>query len=85
MHKSMRTRYKLGLFVTTSLLAIILATLLGSMSIFSDATAQEYEYNDEHQIAINRLTNFNFIAVGDWYCNEETKKTINNILAVHPD
>ena len=85
MHKSMRTRYKLGLFVTTSLLAIILATLLGSMSIFSDATAQEYEYNDEHQIAINRLTNYNFIAVGDWYCNEETKKTINNILAVHPE
>ena len=26
------------------------------------------------------LTDYNFIATGDWYCNEETKKTINNIL-----
>ena len=26
-------------------------------------------------------TKSNFIAVGDWYCNKETKKTINNILA----
>jgi hypothetical protein len=24
---------------------------------------------------VNNLTNYNFIAVGDWYCNEETKKT----------
>jgi len=30
-------------------------------------------------------TNYNFIAVGDWYCNEETKKTINNILAIDPE
>jgi hypothetical protein len=33
----------------------------------------------------NNSTNYNFIAVGDWYCNEETKKTINNILAQHPE
>jgi hypothetical protein len=26
------------------------------------------------------IKDYNFIAVGDWYCNEETKKTINNIL-----
>jgi hypothetical protein len=31
------------------------------------------------------LTDYNFIATGDWYCNEETKKTIKNILAVHPE
>ena len=23
--------------------------------------------------------------IGDWYCNEETKKTINNILAPHSE
>ena len=33
----------------------------------------------------NNSTNYNFIAVGDWYCNEETKKTINNILAINPE
>jgi hypothetical protein len=31
------------------------------------------------------LSDYNFIATGDWYCNEETKKTIKNILAVHPE
>jgi hypothetical protein len=31
------------------------------------------------------ITGYNFIAVGDWYCNAETKKTINNILAVNPE
>jgi Calcineurin-like phosphoesterase len=31
------------------------------------------------------LTDYNFIATGDWYCNDETKKTIKNILAVHPE
>ncbi len=30
-------------------------------------------------------TNFNFIAAGDWYCNKETEKTIQNILTVHPE
>ena len=33
----------------------------------------------------NSITDYNFVAVGDWYCNEETKKTINNILAIHPE
>jgi hypothetical protein len=33
----------------------------------------------------NNSTDYNFIAAGDWYCNEETKKTINNILAQHPE
>lgn len=31
------------------------------------------------------LTDYNFIAAGDWYCNDETKKTINNILNAHPE
>jgi Calcineurin-like phosphoesterase len=26
-----------------------------------------------------------FIAVGDWYCNKETEKTIENILAIDPE
>ncbi len=31
------------------------------------------------------LTDYNFVAAKDWYCNEETKKTINNILNAHPE
>jgi hypothetical protein len=33
----------------------------------------------------DNITDYNFVAAGDWYCNEETKRTINNILAVHPE
>ncbi|HEX2408508.1 MAG TPA: hypothetical protein VHJ38_14995, partial [Nitrososphaeraceae archaeon] len=39
----------------------------------------------KQQNASLALTDYNFIATGDWYCNEETKKTISNILAVHPE
>ena len=35
--------------------------------------------------ATESSTDYNFIAAGDWYCNEETKKTINNILTQHPE
>src|SRR5918993_184163 len=33
----------------------------------------------------DNITDYNFVAAGDWYCNEETKRTINNILAVYPE
>jgi hypothetical protein len=35
--------------------------------------------------ARERPTGYNFIAAGDWYCNEETKKTINNIIRENPE
>ena len=35
--------------------------------------------------ARKRPTGYNFIAAGDWYCNEETKKTINNIIRENPE
>ena len=41
--------------------------------------------NSMQQDAKLALTDYNFIVTGDWYCNEETKKTIKNILAVHPE
>src|SRR6185436_10739800 len=41
--------------------------------------------NSMRQDAKLALTDYNFIATGNWYCNDETKKTIKNILAVHPE
>jgi hypothetical protein len=35
-----------------------------------------------HKSTDSSISNYNFVAVGDWYCNEETKKTINNILII---
>ena len=46
---------------------------------------QAFATEKVQQNATIALTDYNFIAVGDWYCNEETKKTINNILAQHPE
>ncbi|MDX1372093.1 MAG: metallophosphoesterase, partial [Nitrososphaeraceae archaeon] len=31
------------------------------------------------------ISNFNFVAVGDFYCNHETEDTIQNILKVNPE
>src|SRR5687767_4823853 len=28
---------------------------------------------------------YNIIAAGDWYCNEETERTIQNVLNANPD
>src|SRR5215210_1827080 len=49
------------------------------------------EVNDSNIINLiqkstdNSIIEYNFVAVGDWYCNEETKNTINNILAINPE
>jgi hypothetical protein len=52
--------------------------------IFAE-TDENTQQQHQQQNATLALTDYNFIATGDWYCNEETKKTINNILAVHPE
>ena len=50
--------------------------LLNQIPIFSDYSQQN-----------NYITfpEYNFIAVGDWDCNEETKRTIQNIIAMDPE
>lgn len=48
---------------------------------------------DMERFYINKLVDdttttnkdINIIAAGDWYCNEETKKTIRNILQLNPE
>src|SRR5687767_13319757 len=48
-------------------------------------TINQEEQNNDNSYYDNVTGDYNFVAAGDWYCNEETKKTINNILAVHPE
>ena len=50
--------------------------LLNQIPIFSNYSQQN-----------NYITfpEYNFIAVGDWDCNEETKRTIQNIIAMDPE
>ena len=53
--------------------------------IFAETDENIQQQQNQQQNATLALTDYNFIATGDWYCNEETKKTINNILAAHPE
>ncbi len=41
--------------------------------------------NTKEQDATLAFGKNHFIAVGDWYCNKETEKTIENILAINPE
>ena len=41
--------------------------------------------NTKEQNATLAFGKNHFIAVGDWYCNKETEKTIENILAINPE
>ena len=42
---------------------------------------QVFSQNDkDQQNPFRAIADYNVVAVGDWYCNEETEKTINNIL-----
>ena len=60
--------------------------LVGNTMIFGETDEKtQQQQQRKQQNARLALTDYNFIATGDWYCNEETKKTINNILAVHPE
>jgi hypothetical protein len=40
---------------------------------------------NDMQNLIHPLNDSNIVVAGDWYCNEETQKTINNILSVDPE
>ena len=47
---------------------------------------QVFSQNDkDQQNPFRAIADYNVVAVGDWYCNEETEKTINNILSVEPE
>ena len=62
------------------LIPIILLFYINYLPIFAEDKRQQNQQN-----STLASTNYNFIATGDWYCNEETKKTIDNILAQHPE
>ena len=59
---------------------ISLFYIINFIPIFAEDKKQQQEQN-----ATLASTDYNFIATGDWYCNEETKKAINNILEQHPE
>ncbi|MGZ5471350.1 MAG: hypothetical protein ACXWE0_06725, partial [Nitrososphaeraceae archaeon] len=69
----------LKIVVTIFIPVFFIFSLVISIQVFGEEDA-----NNKQNTTL-ALTDYNFIATGDWYCNEETKKTINNILDTHPE
>src|SRR4026207_2364967 len=72
-------------YVFITLVSVFFTFILVNNSMIFAETDKNTQQQQQQQNATLALTDFNFIATGDWYCNEETKKTINNILSVHPE
>ena len=64
------------------LIPIISLFSINYIPIFAENKQEQPQQEQKANLA---STDYNFIATGDWYCNEETKKTINNILQQHPE
>jgi hypothetical protein len=78
--------HKKNLFNSSNIGFITLILPLSSLLLFNHIQAFSQNYHGEDpQNPFSAIGDYNVVAVGDWYCNEETKKTINNILAVEPE
>jgi len=67
------------------LIPVVTLLFINYISIFGEDKQQQQQQQQQQQNTTIASTDYNFIAAGDWYCNEETKKTLNNILAQHPE
>ena len=76
-----------------SIIATLIVVLCFSISLNEQREAlgkedQKFNNNRDNtkgQDATLAFGKNHFIAVGDWYCNKETEKTIENILAINPE
>ena len=72
----LQNRHYFSNIYTVILIPLCSLSLLNQIPIFSDYSQQNNYFTS---------SDYNFIAVGDWYCNEETKRTIQNIIAMDPE
>ena len=73
-------------FNSSNIWFITLILPVSSLLLFNHIQAFSQNYDGEDpQNPFSAIGDYNVVAVGDWYCNEETKKTINNILSVEPE
>ena len=73
-----------------SILATLIIVICFSISLDEQRDAlgtedQKINNNTKGQDATLVFGQNHFIAVGDWYCNKETEKTIENILEINPE
>ena len=67
-----------------TLLHICFVTFLSLYPFLLSNQIDTFGENDIQNLILP-LNDSNIVVAGDWYCNEETQKTINNILSVDPE
>ncbi|MDX1372329.1 MAG: metallophosphoesterase [Nitrososphaeraceae archaeon] len=89
-----KTNQRSILFIPVFLVVTLFLLYLSTVSpteidkVFAISNNSYDNKNNDKLIAQNATLGFgkyNFIAVGDYYCNKETKKTIKEILAINPE
>ncbi len=80
----MKRGYYLAYFVSLMIvLTVLTITIIFLLLVNFQIPTFGLEYKQQNATLIR--TDHSIIAVGDWYCNEETKKTIDNILDKNPN
>ena len=62
-----------------SFLLILLSFYLNNVIVYGQKSDLSQFINDSKDKALN------IVAVGDFYCNDETENTIKNIIAINPE
>jgi predicted MPP superfamily phosphohydrolase len=69
-------------FLLLLITTIVLVISLDTKNIYGLDNIKSSSY-DSTLLFVDKT--YNIIAAGDWYCNEETEKTIQNVLNANPD
>src|SRR5688572_12022450 len=69
-------------FLLLLITTLVLVITLDTKNIYGLDNIKSSSY-DSTLLFVNKI--YNIIAAGDWYCNEETEKTIQNVLNANPD
>jgi 3',5'-cyclic AMP phosphodiesterase CpdA len=71
-----------GIILLMSSMFLLISLDNNVISATNDSIANSTSY-DSTLLFVDKK--FNIIAAGDWYCNEETERTIQNVLNANPD
>jgi predicted phosphodiesterase len=89
-NKKITNKVLLSLDFHFSIIATLIIVICFSISLDEQREAlgtedQKINNNTKGQDVTLAFGQNHFIAVGDWYCNKETEKTIENILEINPE
>ena len=78
--------YQIGMFNNNIKISVI-SFLLIFVSFYMNNVIVYGQQSDFSQLRINddQDNDLNIVAVGDFYCNDETEDTVENIISINPE